>query len=146
MNQQVSLGAPSPVGGLRIVVVDDEDSVRNLAKEMLEEMGHDVTDAASGRSAIEHLKAGSACDLLLVDFAMPVMNGSEFAAEARKLRPDVPILFITGYADSEELQPWSALGVRILAKPFSYDGLAEAVHQASWSSAEVSKIVPLRGL
>ena len=57
---------------------------------MLEEMGHDVADAASGRVALEHLKAGRACDLLLVDFAMPVMDGSACAADARILSPTVP--------------------------------------------------------
>src|SRR5262249_35576961 len=106
---QVSLAEPPPIERLRILVVDDDDRIRNLAKEMLEQMGHNVADAASARSALEHLTGDCSYDLLLVDFAMPVMNGSEFATEARKLCPDVPILFITGYADNDSLRPWSAL-------------------------------------
>jgi CheY-like chemotaxis protein len=113
---------------------------------MLEQMGHEVIDAWSARSALEQLKAGSSYDLLLVDFAMPVMNGSEFAAGARQLQPDVPILFITGYADSDALRPWSALGFRTLHKPFGYAGLAEAVHQTGRSQADANKVVPLRKL
>jgi CheY-like chemotaxis protein len=91
----------------------------------------------------EHLKVDRACDLLLVDFAMPVMNGSECAAEARMLRPDLPILFITGYVDNDALRSWSALGIRTLNKPFHYAELAKAVHQACGSPG---KVVPLRAL
>jgi CheY-like chemotaxis protein len=129
---------------LRILVVDDDDTVRGLAKEMLEEMGHKVADAASGRSALELLREGCLCDLLLVDFAMPLMNGSECATEAKKLRPDLSILFMTGYVDNDALRRWSELGVRALNKPFQYVDLAEAVDQASRSSAETTNVVQLR--
>jgi CheY-like chemotaxis protein len=89
-------------------------------KEILEELGHEVADAASGRSALKLLKKGYQCDLLLVDFAMPLMNGSECATEARKLRPDLPILFMTGYVENDALKRWSDLGYRTLNKPFQY--------------------------
>jgi CheY-like chemotaxis protein len=98
--RQIAFVGILPVSSLRILVVDDDDIVRGLAKEMLEEMGHEVVDAASGRSARELLKEGYHCDLLLVDFAMPLMNGSECATEARKLHPDLSILFMTGYVDN----------------------------------------------
>jgi CheY-like chemotaxis protein len=137
---------PQPVRSLSILVVDDDDSVRSLAKEMLEEMGHDVADAASGRAALEHLKAGRACDLLLVDFAMPVMNGSECATEAVTLRPDLSILFMTGYADNHALRSWSARGFQTLSEPFQYADLANAVRQACKSSAAAGNVVPLRAL
>jgi signal transduction histidine kinase/ActR/RegA family two-component response regulator len=128
----------------RILVVDDDDTVRALAKEMLEEMGHEVIEAASGRSALEFLKEGSQCDLLLVDFAMPLMNGSECATEARKVCPGISILFMTGYADNDALKRWSELGVHTLDKPFQYADLAEAVDRASGSSAGASNVVQLR--
>ena len=115
--QVASAELPQPVRSLRILVVDDDDSVRNLTKEMLQEMGHDVADVASGRVALEHLKAGRACDLFLVDFAMPVMNGSECAADSRILRPDLSIL---SYADSDALRSWSTRGFPTLSKPFQY--------------------------
>jgi CheY-like chemotaxis protein len=132
-----------PVDKLRILVVDDDDTVRGLAKEMLEEMGHEVAEAASGRSALEVLKVERHCDLLLIDFAMPLMNGSECATEAKKLRPDLSILFMTGYVDNDALRRWSELGVRTLNKPFLYADLAEAVDQAR-SSAETTNVVQLR--
>jgi CheY-like chemotaxis protein len=104
-----------------------------------------VVDAASGRSALELLKEGYHCDLLLVDFAMPLMNGSECATEARKLHPDLSILFMTGYVDNDALKRWSELGFRTINKPFQYAELSEAVHQASRSSANKSNVVLLHG-
>jgi signal transduction histidine kinase/ActR/RegA family two-component response regulator len=144
--QVASANLSRPAKHLRILVVDDDDSVRTLTKDMLQEMGHDVADAASGRAALEHLKANRACDLLLVDFAMPVMNGSECAAEARILRPDLSILFITGYADNDALRSWSARGFQTLSKPFQYADLAQAVHQACGSPAAAGNVVSLRAL
>ena len=136
--------AAEPLGaGLRVLVVDDDESVRTLAKEMLEEMGHEVTEAAGGRSALELLKAGCRCDVLLIDYAMPVMSGTECAEEVRKFRPDLPILFMTGYVDNDALRSWSELGCRTLNKPFQYGDLAEAVHFASRSTTDRGKIVPL---
>ena len=134
MRQIAAVGLRS-VEKLRILVVDDDDAVRGLAKEMLEEMGHEVVEAASGRSALELLREGSRCDLLLVDFAMPLMNGSECATEARQVCPDLSILFMTGYVDNDALSRWSELGVRTLNKPFQYADLAAAVDRATRSSA-----------
>jgi CheY-like chemotaxis protein len=144
MHRQAETAGPAPVENLRILIVDDDDSVRSLTKEMLEDMGHEVADAPSGRSALDQLKAGPPCDLLLVDFAMPMMNGSECAAEARMLRPDLPVLFITGYVNNDALRSWSALGFRTLNKPFHYADLAEAVHQASRPPPQAGKVIPLR--
>ena len=81
---------------------------------------------------------------MLVDFAMPLMNGSECATEARKVCPDLSILFMTGYVDNDVLKRWSELGVRTLNKPFQYADLAEAVDRAGRSSAETSNVVQLR--
>jgi two-component system cell cycle sensor histidine kinase/response regulator CckA len=143
MREIAPAGMP-PAHRLRILVVDDDDTVRATAKEMLEETGHEVAEATSGRSALELLRAGYHCDLLLVDFAMPLMNGSECATEARKLCPNLPILFMTGYVDNDALKQWSELGFRTLNKPFQSADLAEAVGQAARSSAEPTNIVRLR--
>ncbi len=143
MHQIATVGVRS-VERLRVLVVDDDDAVRELAKEMLEEMGHEVVAAASGLSALEFLKKGSHYDLLLVDFAMPLMNGSECATEARKVCPDLSILFMTGYVDNDALKRWSELGVRTLNKPFQYADLAEAVGEAGGSSAGTSNVVQFR--
>jgi signal transduction histidine kinase/ActR/RegA family two-component response regulator len=132
-----------PTATQSILVVDDDDDVRKLTVQMLEEMGHEVIDAASGRAALDTLKAGHACDLLLLDFAMPVMNGGECAAEAQRLRPHLPILFITGYVDEEALKSISDLGCRLLRKPFQYADLAQAVHEASGLNSRTGKVVPI---
>jgi CheY-like chemotaxis protein len=132
-----------PTATQSILVVDDDDNVRTLTMQMLEEMGHEVIDAASGQVALEILKAGHACDLLLLDFAMPVMNGGECAAEAQRLRPDLPILFITGYVDTDALRFISSLGCRVLKKPFQFADLAQAVHEASGLSPRTGKVVPI---
>ena len=119
--------AATPIGRMRILLIDDDESVRNLTKEMLEELGHDVSDAASGPAALKILKGNALFDLLLVDFAMPAMNGSEFATEANKIKPDVPILFMTGYVESGVLRHWSDIGYQTLNKPFKSADLAAAI-------------------
>jgi CheY-like chemotaxis protein len=120
---------------MRILLVDDDEAVRNLTKEMLEELGYDVSDSASGQVALEILQRNGLFDLLLVDFAMPAMNGSEFAAAAKKIKPDVPILFMTGYAESGVLRHWSDIGYRILNKPFKSADLAAAICEAFEASS-----------
>jgi CheY-like chemotaxis protein len=89
-----------PIAKTRILLVDDDESVRTLTKEMLEEMGHDVIDAGSGRAALDILQGDAQFVLLLVDFAMPAMNGSELATAAKKIEPGLPILFMTGYVET----------------------------------------------
>ena len=123
-------GAATPIGRMRILVVDDDEAVRNLTKEMLEELGHDVSEAAGGHAALEILQRNALFDLLLVDFAMPGMNGSEFAAAAKKINPDMPILFMTGYVESGVLRHWSDIGCRTLNKPFKSADLATAISGA----------------
>jgi CheY-like chemotaxis protein len=118
-------------GRLRVLLVDDDPQVRMLTREMLLELGHDVIDASSGAAALEFLHGGEAFDLLLADFAMPVMNGSQLAAEAARLRPDLPVLLMTGFVDSVALKSWLDLGRRALRKPFGASELAEALFLAT---------------
>jgi signal transduction histidine kinase/CheY-like chemotaxis protein len=126
---------------LRILVVDDEDAVRCLAKEMLEEAGHSVTAVESGREALEQLASGR-FDMLVADYAMPSMTGSQLAAEMRKLSPDLPILFMTGYVENDALKPWSELGYLTLSKPFTAAELTAAVQAVM--AAPQTKVVPFR--
>ena len=85
---------------------------------MLEELGHDVVEAAGGAAALAVLAHDRRFDLLVIDFAMPLMNGGQLAAEVTKLWAEAPILFVTGYVENDALRPWSELG-------YQYD--AEAV-------------------
>jgi CheY-like chemotaxis protein len=121
--------AAVPIGKMRVLLVDDDESVRSLSKEMLEEMGHDVVDAGSGRAALDILEGNTQFDLLLVDFAMPAMNGSELATAAKTIKPDLPILFMTGYFENDVLRQWSRSGYRTLNKPFQATDLAAAMRE-----------------
>ena len=110
----------------RVLVVDDDGPVRQALAEMLEGLGHPVVQAESGAGALEILGDDPAIDLVVMDFAMPEMNGAQAAAQARALRPGLPILFVTGYAEVETLE-----GERsILQKPFRRHELEAKLHTA----------------
>ncbi|MBV9418760.1 MAG: response regulator, partial [Alphaproteobacteria bacterium] len=100
-----------------ILVVDDEHLVREVMTEHLRGQGYTVHDAATPGAALDLLAVGVACDAAVVDFSMPGMNGQELAAHIRKRLPDLPVLFVTGYAGAREFSamPRSAL----LEKPFT---------------------------
>lgn len=111
--------------GRSILLVDDDAAVREVTASRLRELGYRVVEADSGGRALDILADGEAFDLLLLDYAMPGMNGAELAREARRLRPDTPVMFITGFADL------GALGdvgeERIVSKPYSDAELAAKV-------------------
>src|SRR3984885_5759686 len=102
---------PSTTAG-RVLLVDDDASVRVSVRAMLEELGHEVVEAAGGFDVFEILARDQRFDVLIFDFAMPSMNGIQLAAEVTKLWPAAPILFVTGYVENDALRPWSALGYR----------------------------------
>jgi CheY-like chemotaxis protein len=84
----------------RILLVDDDTDVREVTAAILAERGYEVVEAGSGGSALDVLdREGGEVDLMLMDYAMPGMNGSEVAREAHAKRPSLPVLFLTGYAD-----------------------------------------------
>ncbi len=114
--------------GATILVVDDDHEVRSFLTASLEDLGHEVIAAEGGMEALERLKK-EAPDLVLLDFAMPGMSGAEFAQAARAQKPDLPIVFVTGYAESEQLE--AALGPEapLLRKPFTLAQLAAAVDE-----------------
>ena len=126
------VAAPSPAtttatGSHRILLVDDDDGVRLSVRATLEELGHTVIEAKGGAAALELLAQGRNFSLLMLDFAMPMMNGAELAARITADWTDAPILFVTGYVENDGLRPWSARGYRTLRKPFSSHELAEAI-------------------
>jgi CheY-like chemotaxis protein len=107
---------------VQVLLVDDDSAVREVTAGILHDLGYGVIEAGSGGAALDVLDHQEDIDLLLVDFAMPGMNGAEVAREARARRPDVPILFVTGYADTEALTAAGDDG--ILRKPFVEKDLA----------------------
>jgi PAS domain S-box-containing protein len=123
-------GAGAPVqphaGGATVLVVDDDPDVRAFLASSLEGLGHKVIAAASGADALIALE-GCRPDLALVDYAMPGMHGADLARAALEMQPDLPIVFATGYAESEQLDAALGCGAPVLRKPFSVADLAEAV-------------------
>ena len=108
-----------------VLLVDDDPAVREITAGMLREIGMRVLEAGSGGAALELLDRNVRLDLALMDYAMPGMNGAELAREVRSRRPDVPILFGTGYAGVADLV--DAAEPLILQKPFTPEELAEKV-------------------
>ena len=107
-----------------ILLVDDEDLVRQATGEMLRELGHRVHEAASGAAALAQFGHGLQFDLMITDYLMPAMRGSELIEEVRKREPKLPVLLLTGYANLSEGE---AEGVPRLAKPFRENDLAREV-------------------
>ena len=108
----------------RILAVDDDTLISMSTVELLEDLGYEVVEANSGEEALEILRCDGPIDLLLTDYAMPRMNGVELAEAARVLRPDLPVLVATGYA---ELPTETALDLPLLGKPYRDAQLEEAV-------------------
>ncbi len=123
--EEEAVAADSP--RVRILLVDDDAEVRTVTAAYLTELGHRVVEAADGSSALDILKADNRLDLLIADFAMPGMTGTDLADQARGIRPDLGILLVTGYADPKRL-PESYLR---LHKPFSRADLALKVAEAA---------------
>jgi len=108
-----------------VLVVDDDRLVRRFMAESLRSLGYQVTEAADGNAALEQLRT-DAYDLLIVDFAMPGMNGVEVARVGRELRPSLRTLIVSGYADTNALE--NAIGAQPqLRKPFNVAELQAAV-------------------
>jgi len=117
-----------PETGERILVVEDDDGVRRFLVECREMLGCEVFQAANGLEALDRL-ATARPHLMIVDFAMPGMNGAELATRVRQRLPDLPIILATGYADMDAVDEVVAAD-RVLRKPFHIDELAAAVRAA----------------
>jgi len=107
-------------------VIDDDPDLRHTLTGALETLGFDVWEAGDGPSGLVLLKDRRP-DVLLVDFAMPGMNGAEVAVAARRLHPDLPILFASGYADTAAIERVLGEDATILRKPFRIDDLQAAL-------------------
>jgi signal transduction histidine kinase/CheY-like chemotaxis protein len=117
-----------------VLVVDDDDAVRGTTAQMVVALGYGAMEAASGAAALALLREPSAAEVLLTDIAMPAMSGPDLARQARLLRPALPIVFISGYADLETFVAEPGLG-RLLNKPFRSAELAQALAEALADSA-----------
>lgn len=100
---------------ITVLVVEDDTLIAMSTVDMLEDLGHDVIEATSGDRALEILRGNRAVDLLVADYSMPGMNGAQLAAAARQVRPELPVLPATGYA---ELPAGSGAGLPRIGKPY----------------------------
>ncbi|SFS10085.1 hybrid sensor histidine kinase/response regulator [Sphingomonas jatrophae] len=117
-----------------ILLVEDEDMVRAVAERALTRQGYRIVAAANGEAALEALAlladAGETVDLIVSDVVMPVMDGPTMATRARETHPDVPVLFMSGYAEEQLRRSIDIARVHFLPKPFSVQQLAEAARDA----------------
>jgi len=117
-------------GSGTVLLVEDEDMVRAVAERALARQGYSVLTAENGEVALEMLEANGRPDLLISDVVMPTMDGPTMVRRARERYPDLPIIFISGYAEEQLRKSIDIANVAFLPKPFSVHQLAEAARQA----------------
>ncbi len=110
---------------LSVLLVDDEELVREGTAAMLRELGHEVTEAHGGAEALARMARSDCFDIVITDYKMPRMDGAELALRLRETRPAMPVLLITGYTGLTEDAP----GLPALPKPFRQHDLARAIAQ-----------------
>ncbi len=108
----------------KLLFVDDDFLIGLATTDLLEDLGHTVIRASSGAEALDILRADEAIDLMITDYAMPGMTGLQLAEQARSMRPELPILLATGYAD---LPARASLELPRLNKPYQQRQLAEQI-------------------
>ncbi|MBB3999368.1 hybrid sensor histidine kinase/response regulator [Aureimonas pseudogalii] len=127
-----AVAGPAPMataGGETVLVIDDEPLVRMLVVDVLEELGYTAIEAGDGPSGMKIIQSDTRIDLLVTDVGLPNgMNGRQVADAARVLRPDLKILFVTGYAENAVLNNGHLdAGMQVLTKPFNMDDLARRI-------------------
>jgi CheY-like chemotaxis protein len=138
--------APTAVGGgsETILLVEDEAPVRSLARRCLERHGYRIIEAGGSPEALAlAARHHGAIDLLLTDVVMPQGNGRELAERLRALRPEIRVLYMSGYTDDGVVRRAGVTpGSELLEKPFTPDGLARKVRQVLDRAREPGHVVP----
>jgi signal transduction histidine kinase len=126
----------------KILLVDDDNAVREVTASMLRELGYDVMEAGSGGAALDLLdREAKSVDLIIIDLAMPGMSGADVARLAQAKRPGLPTLFVTGFVDRAALAGVS--DTQIIGKPFVNAELANKVRGAL-AGRHARNVIPLR--
>ncbi len=128
---------PATGAALSVLLVDDDEIVREATAEMIRDLGHVVLEANGGVEALGKLAGGLKVDAIVTDYKMPRLNGAELARRVRKLHPNLPVLVITGYTGTTE----DISDLPRLAKPFHQADIAAALAELVEGDA---KVVPLR--
>ncbi|UAW98510.1 PAS domain S-box protein [Halopseudomonas nanhaiensis] len=118
--------------GETVLVVEDEPVVQALVVEVLSDLGYRTLQAADGAAGLAVMHSGQAIDLLITDMGLPGLNGRELAERARELRPELKVLFITGYAENAtQASGFLEPGSDMLTKPFSIEAFAQRVREVT---------------
>jgi PAS domain S-box-containing protein len=125
-NAEVSVEVSLPTGTERILFIDDEQSVVNMGKQLLESLGYNVVTRTSSVEALEAFRVQSdSFDLVITDMTMPNMTGEKLAIEIMKVRPDIPVILCTGFSPVITEEKAKALGIRaFIMKPILRDKIA----------------------
>ena len=125
-----SRALPGSDRGEVVLVVEDEAVVRGLIVEVLNELGYQAIEAPDGPKGLEILQSGRRIDLLVTDIGLPGLNGRQVADAARVVRPDLKVLFMTGYAENAALASgFLEPGMAMITKPFAMDVLANRIRE-----------------
>jgi signal transduction histidine kinase/HD-like signal output (HDOD) protein len=128
--REVDPGQTRPNAVKRVLVVDDEEQVREILRESLADAGYEVQEASNGLEALEALRKSS-FDLMTIDIRMPRMDGMSLLKAVHRRGPDIPIIVITGLALEEEIETARTLGVKsFIRKPFEVDEVMREVQAA----------------
>jgi PAS domain S-box-containing protein len=131
----------APMRPLHILLVDDHAGVRATTAALLEDMGHSVDQAQEGTAALSMFeKDAGAYDLIVSDYAMPVLSGADVIEKAREIMPGMPGIIITGYAEAQSISR-RPKGVLVLTKPFTPEQMAEAIAFASQEPSKAAAAV-----
>ena len=138
--EDVPVAGDLPRGIETVLLVEDEDTVRNLARQMLQSLGYAVITAEDGVSAIETIDGREdEIDLLLTDVVMPRMGGEKLYEELSRRRPDLPVLYSSGYTESTVIHHGVREGgVPFMHKPYTLDEMAHAVRKVLDGTQHVS--------
>lgn len=131
--------APPPTqwaGGGSILLVEDEDPVRIVAERALTRQGYKVTCARDGEEGLELVEEGGQFDLVVSDVVMPTLDGPAMAREIRRFAPDLPVLFMSGYAEEQLRKQIGIANAWFMPKPFSVQQLSEKVGEVLAQTAQ----------
>ncbi|MEN7536000.1 response regulator [Aurantiacibacter sp. DGU5] len=125
-------------GGGRILLVEDEDMVRAVAERALTRQGYEVTTASDGDEGLEIVRGGQQFDLVVSDVVMPAMDGPAMALAIREVAPELPILFMSGYAEAQLRDQIDIVAMHFIPKPFSVQQIADKVAEVLTTSSRRS--------
>jgi CheY-like chemotaxis protein len=122
--------APYAQDGETVLIVEDDPAVRVLVSAVLSELGYAFVEAADANGALPILQSSQRIDLLISDVGLPGMNGRQLAEIGRQVRPDLRVLFITGYAEHAAVRGgFLDPGMQMITKPFTFDLLTAKVRE-----------------